>query len=68
MGAGDPEPSLLELVDMLLHKGVVVDAELVIALADVDLLFVRLGAVVGAADRMFDAAPARPKRRRKSRR
>jgi hypothetical protein len=69
MGANDPEPSLLDLVDSLLHKGVVVDAELVIALADVDLLFVRLGAVVGAVDRMGDTAPAPPtRRRRKSRR
>ena len=59
VGAGDPEPSLLDLVDSLLHKGVVVDAELVIALADVDLLYVRLGAArrapwIGS----FGAAPA----------
>ena len=68
VGAADPEPSLLDLVDNLLHKGVVVDAELVIALADVDLLYVRLGAVLGAVDRIFDAAAEPSKRRRKRRR
>jgi Gas vesicle protein len=68
VGARDPEPSLLDLVDSLLHKGVVVDAEFVIALADVDLLYVRLGALVGAVDRIFGAAPAprvKPRRRRR---
>jgi len=70
VGAGDPEPSLLDLVDGLLHKGVVVDAELVIALAGVDLLYVRLGAIVGAVDRIFEipAATSTKKPTRKRRR
>jgi hypothetical protein len=67
LGAADPEPSLLDLVDSLLHKGVVVDAELVIALADVDLLCVRLGAVLGAVDRVLEARNPPPRRRTRRR-
>jgi hypothetical protein len=45
--------SLLDLVDSLLDKGVVLDGELVIGLADVDLVYVRLGVLLAAADRVF---------------
>ena len=46
------DASLLELVDHLLDKGVVLDADLVLGLADVDLIYVRLSAVLCAADRV----------------
>jgi hypothetical protein len=45
--------SLLDLVDSLLDKGVVLDGELVLGLADVDLVYVRLGVLLAAADRVF---------------
>ncbi len=45
--------SLLDLVDSLLDKGVVLDGELVLGLADVDLVYVRLGVVLAAADRVL---------------
>ncbi len=48
-----PNASLVDLVDSLLDKGVVLDAELVLGLADVDLIYVRLGAVLVAADRVL---------------
>jgi hypothetical protein len=52
--------SLLEMVDHVLDKGAVVDAELILGLADVDLIYVRLSALICAADRVLPVAP-RPK-------
>jgi hypothetical protein len=53
-----PNESLLDLVDSLLDKGVVLDGEIVLGLADVDLVYLRLSAVLVAADRVL---PPRPK-------
>ena len=50
------EATLLEVLDNLLEKGVVLNAELILALANVDLVFVRLTAVVCAADRVLPRA------------
>jgi hypothetical protein len=47
------EASLLELVDNLLNRGVVLDAELVLGLAGVDLIYVHLNALLCAADRVL---------------
>jgi hypothetical protein len=50
----DPDDStLLDVIDNLLNQGVVLNADLVLALADVDLVFVRLSALLCAADRML---------------
>lgn len=48
-----PNESLVDLVDSLLDKGVVLDGEIVLGLADVDLIYVRLSAVVAAADKIL---------------
>ena len=48
-----PDQSLLDLVDSLLDKGVVLDGEIVLGLADVDLVYVRLGVLLAAADRVL---------------
>jgi hypothetical protein len=47
------ESTLLDLVDNLLSKGVVINADLILALANVDLVYVRLSALLCAADRIF---------------
>ena len=49
----DGDASLVDVLDNLLNKGVVLNAELVLALADVDLVYVRLAALLCAADRIF---------------
>jgi hypothetical protein len=54
-----PDQSLLDLVDSLLDKGVVLDGELVIGLADVDLIYVRLGVLLAAADRVLSPDSSR---------
>lgn len=65
---GEPEPSLLDLVDHVLNKGVVLDGEVLLGLADVDLVYLRLAAVLGAADRLAAAPGADGARRRRRRR
>jgi len=49
----EDESSLLDLIDNLLSKGVMLNAELILALADVDLVYVRLSALLCAADRVL---------------
>jgi hypothetical protein len=48
----DAEASLLDVVDHVLTKGVVVSGDVVLALADVDLVYLRLSALLCAADRL----------------
>ena len=55
----DPDASLLDVVDHLLTKGVVISGDVVLALADVDLVYLRLAVLLCAADRL-----AGPRRRR----
>ncbi len=49
----DQESSLVDVLDSLLNKGVMLNAELVLALADVDLVYVRLSALLCAAERVL---------------
>ena len=49
----EDEASLVDLLDNLLSKGVVLSADLVLALANVDLVYVRLSALLCAADRVL---------------
>ena len=49
----DAESTLLDLVDNLLSKGVVLNADLILALANVDLVYIRLSALLCAADRVL---------------
>ncbi len=51
------EQSLVDVIDNLLNRGVVLNADLILALADVDLVYVRLSALLCAADRILPARP-----------
>jgi gas vesicle protein GvpA/GvpJ/GvpM family len=51
--APDPDASLLDVVDHVLTKGVVVTGDVMLALADVDLVYLRLSALLCAADRLM---------------
>lgn len=57
----DDESSLLDLLDNLLAKGVMLNADLILALANVDLVYVRLSALLCAADRVLPAVAGRPR-------
>ena len=48
----DADASLLDVVDHVLTKGVVISGDVVLALADVDLVYLRLSALLCAADRL----------------
>ena len=47
------EASLVDVIDNLLNRGVVVNADIILALADVDLVYLRLSALLCAADRVL---------------
>lgn len=50
------DTSLLDIVDHVLTKGIVLTGDLVLGVADVDLVYLRLSAVLCAADRVLGAA------------
>jgi len=56
--------SLLDVFDSVIDKGLALDAEIVLGLADIDLVYLRVGALLAAADRVFQAKPGRPRRAR----
>jgi hypothetical protein len=49
----EDQASVLDLIDNLLNKGVMLNADLILALANVDLVHVRLSALLCAADRVM---------------
>ena len=49
------DASLLDIVDNVLNKGVVLSGDLTIALAQVDLIYARLSLLLCAADRVLPA-------------
>jgi gas vesicle protein GvpA/GvpJ/GvpM family len=51
--AAPREASLVDVLDNLLNRGVVLNADIILALADVDLVYVRLSALLCAADRLL---------------
>jgi hypothetical protein len=65
MAARDPareildraDASLLDVVDNLLTKGVVLSGDVVVGLAGVDLIYIRLSALLCAADRVAEVRP-----------
>ena len=49
----DDDSTLLDVIDNLLNKGVVLNADVMLALANVDLVYLRLSALLCAADRVM---------------
>ena len=64
----DVDASLLDIVDHVLTKGVVLTGDLVLGVADVDLVYLRLSAVLCAADRILGPQSSSRRSRRHSRR
>jgi hypothetical protein len=50
---GPEDASLLDIVDNLLNKGVVLTGDITIALAEVDLVYARISLLLSAADRVL---------------
>ena len=52
-----PEASILDLLDRLLDKGVMANGDVTLGVAGVDLVYVRLAALLCAADRVLPRNP-----------
>lgn len=63
-----PQASALDLIDELLNKGVMANGDVTLGVAGIDLIYLRLSALLCAADRVLphdsDALPRRRRRRR----
>jgi hypothetical protein len=65
-----PESTLLDLLDNLLNKGVVANGDVTLGVAGIDLIYLRLSALLCAADRVLPIDPERKRiasRRRRRR-
>jgi len=52
-----PEPTVLDLLDGVLDKGAMLDGDITLGVAGVDLLYFRLSALLCAADRLLKRRP-----------
>lgn len=50
---GAPDTTVLDLLDHLLTKGVMLNADLTLGVAGIDLIYLRLSALLAAFDRVF---------------
>ena len=55
---GPEDASLLDIVDNLLNKGVVLNGDLTIGVAQVELIYARLSLLLSAADRVLPGEDA----------
>ena len=60
------ETTILDLLDHLLNKGVMLNADVTLGVAGIDLIYLRLSSLLCAADRVMPVE--RPHARRRSRR
>jgi hypothetical protein len=60
-----PQSSVLDLVDELLNKGVMANGDVTLGVAGIDLIYLRLSALLCAADRVLPSDSRLPKRRRR---
>jgi hypothetical protein len=63
-----PESTVLDLLDNLLNKGVMANGDITLGVAGIDLIYLRLSALLCAADRVLARPPSdtprKPRRRR----
>ncbi len=55
LGLDQVDVSLLDVIDHVLNQGIVISGELTLGVADVDLIYVRLLALICSADRAAGA-------------
>jgi len=55
LGLDQVDVSLLDVIDHVLNQGIVISGELTLGVADVDLIYVRLLALICSADRVAGA-------------
>ena len=62
------DETVLDLLDELLNKGVLADGDVTLGVAGIDLIYLRLSALLCAADRVLPPDPDRAKPRSRHRR
>jgi hypothetical protein len=55
--------SILDLLDRLLNKGVMLNGDITMGVAGVDLIYLRLSSIFCAADRLLPVKRRQPRRR-----
>jgi hypothetical protein len=62
------ESTLLDLLDNLLNKGVMANGDVTLGVAGIDLIYLRLSALLCAADRVLPVSPETtpPRKRRRA--
>jgi hypothetical protein len=63
-----PDATLLDVIDELLNKGVMVTGDVTLGVAGIDLIYLRLSSILCAVDRVVPRegqAPTKPVRRRR---
>jgi hypothetical protein len=58
-----PEATIVDVLDELLNKGVMATGDLTLGVAGIDLIYLRVSALLCAADRVLPRDPSAPKRR-----
>ena len=63
-----PDATVLDLLDNLLNKGVMLNGDITLGVAGIDLIYLRLSALLAAFDRIFGDSdwPATARSRRRS--
>lgn len=61
------EATLLDMLDKLLNKGVVLNGDVVLGVAGVDLVYLRLSSLLTAIDRLTPGAGGGTRKRRRNR-
>jgi len=61
---GPEEETLLDVLDHLLNKGVMLNGDITLGVAGIDLIYLRLSTLLCAADRVLPHMAKRPKRPR----
>jgi hypothetical protein len=57
-----PEASVLDVLDHVLNKGVMATGDVTLGVAGIDLIYLRLSALLCAADRVLPTRPSQPRR------
>jgi hypothetical protein len=60
-----PESTVLDLLDHLLNKGVMLNADVTLGVAGIELIYLRLSSLLCAADRVLPTSPVLTRRRRR---
>jgi len=58
LGTSEDQSSLLDVVDSILNKGAVVNGDVILGVANVDLIYAKVSVLIAALDRIMKPAGA----------